>query len=99
MTALPHTESLQATLEVEGKNTKLKGYSVDLLTDEALRFIDANKKQPFALLLHYREPHLPYTPPPPQDRLLPEQLSVESLAASGASSSLAKHLAERIAGV
>ena len=44
-------------------------------------------------------PHLPYIPPPPQDRLLPEELSAESLSANVHGSSLSKHLAERVAGL
>ncbi len=55
------------TFEVEGKNTKLKGASADLMTDDALTFLDSNASRQFALLLHYREPHTPYTPMPEQD--------------------------------
>ncbi|HMF14933.1 MAG TPA: sulfatase-like hydrolase/transferase, partial [Gemmataceae bacterium] len=39
----------------------------DLLTDDALEFLDASKDKPFALLLHFRAPHLPYGPVPPAD--------------------------------
>jgi predicted ribosome quality control (RQC) complex YloA/Tae2 family protein len=46
-------------------------------------------------------PHLPYVDPPPQDRLLPEQVSSDALAAeaAGRSGSLAKFLADRLAGL
>ena len=44
-------------------------------------------------------PHVPYEPPPPQDRLMPEQLSAESLSADMRERSLAKHLAGRVAGL
>src|SRR5580765_7298334 len=45
-------------------------------------------------------PHLPYAVPPPQDRLLPEQLTAETLAAgAGADGRLASHLGQRIAGL
>ncbi|MDQ6673633.1 MAG: NFACT family protein [Chloroflexota bacterium] len=46
-------------------------------------------------------PHLPYAPPPPQDRLFPEQLSSESLAAAATDRSgpLARFLSDRIAGL
>jgi predicted ribosome quality control (RQC) complex YloA/Tae2 family protein len=45
-------------------------------------------------------PHLPYVAPPAQDRVLPEQISAETLAAGARDqSSLAKHLSERIAGL
>jgi predicted ribosome quality control (RQC) complex YloA/Tae2 family protein len=43
-------------------------------------------------------PHLPYSPPPPQDRLLPETISPETLA-DGPPGLLAKHLADRVAGL
>ncbi|MBV9579796.1 MAG: NFACT family protein, partial [Chloroflexi bacterium] len=43
-------------------------------------------------------PHLPYTPPPPQDRLMPEEISVETLALA-ASGPLDRWLAQRVAGV
>src|ERR1044071_3703539 len=32
-----------------------------------MRFVEANRDRPFALLLHFREPHLPYGPMPEQD--------------------------------
>ena len=46
-------------------------------------------------------PHLPYVSPPPQDRLFPEQLSSETLAAAanGQSGALAQFLSDRIAGL
>src|SRR5438552_2936509 len=43
-------------------------------------------------------PHLPYAPPPPQDRLWPEDLSAETLS-TGARESLDKWLAQRVAGL
>jgi predicted ribosome quality control (RQC) complex YloA/Tae2 family protein len=48
-------------------------------------------------------PHLPYVPPPPQQRLFPEEISPETLAlqieGARGQTTLAKHLAERIAGL
>ena len=55
------------TLEVNGKPTKLDGFSVDLLTDEAIRWVRERRAGPFAVCVHYREPHTPYGPMPPQD--------------------------------
>jgi predicted ribosome quality control (RQC) complex YloA/Tae2 family protein len=43
-------------------------------------------------------PHLPYTSPPPQERLLPEAITAEALA-HGEPAPLAKRLAERVAGL
>ena len=63
-------EPMNPTLEVEGKMQALKGPSSDLMTDDALKFIEANKAQPFAVSMHFREPHLPYTPMPEEDTKL-----------------------------
>lgn len=56
------TTPLNPTLEVNGKNVQLKGATADLLTDDAMKFIESNRARPFALHLNYREPHLAYTP-------------------------------------
>lgn len=39
------------------------GYITDVLTDEAMRFITANKAQPFLCYLAYNAPHSPYQVP------------------------------------
>jgi len=51
--------------EVEGK--QVRGSLPDLLTNDAMRFIDRNKERPFALMLHFRAPHGPYGPVPEED--------------------------------
>ena len=56
-----------AELELDGKLTQMEGFGADILTDVALRFIETNRTGPFALLIHYREPHLPYGPVPDVD--------------------------------
>lgn len=58
---------MNPTLEVEGETRKLEGPLPDLLTDDAIAFIEADRGEPFALLLHYRAPHLPYGPVPEED--------------------------------
>jgi uncharacterized sulfatase len=58
---------MNPTLEVNGKEKQLKGSLPDLLVDEAIRFVEANRSRPFALLLHFRAPHLPYGPVPEAD--------------------------------
>lgn len=58
---------MNPTLEVEGKEKKLTGSLPDLLTDDALRFVETNRDRPFALCLHFRAPHLPYGPVPEED--------------------------------
>jgi arylsulfatase A-like enzyme len=40
-----------------------KGYITDVLTDEAMKFITANQKQPFFCYLAYNAPHSPYQVP------------------------------------
>lgn len=58
---------MDPTLEVEGREQALRGSLPDLLTDEAIRFVTESRERPFALLLHFREPHLPYGPVPEAD--------------------------------
>jgi uncharacterized sulfatase len=54
-------------LEQAGKTRTFEGPLPDLLTDDALQFLAENKAHPFALLLHFRAPHLPYGPVPAVD--------------------------------
>lgn len=54
-------------LERDGQLTTVEGFGADILTDAALQFIETNRGAPFALLVHYREPHLPYGPVPEVD--------------------------------
>ncbi len=45
------------------RNTELsydEGYVTDLITNEALKFIEANKEEPFFLYLPHEAPHFPY---------------------------------------
>jgi uncharacterized sulfatase len=55
-------QPLNPSWEVGGKEVVVKGHSADVTGDAALRFLDDVKGKPFALLVHFREPHLPYTP-------------------------------------
>jgi uncharacterized sulfatase len=57
-------------LEVNGQLTDVKGAGSDIVMDDAIRWIDANRDRPFAALIHFREPHLPYTPMPAEDSTL-----------------------------
>jgi arylsulfatase A-like enzyme len=41
----------------EGAERKLPGYRVDAMTDAAIRYVDAHKKEPFLLFLSFLEPH------------------------------------------
>ncbi|MGB7159603.1 MAG: sulfatase-like hydrolase/transferase [Tepidisphaeraceae bacterium] len=55
-------QAMDPQVEVDGQRTKLKGPTPDLTTDEALRWLESNKDKPFAMSIHFREPHLPYAP-------------------------------------
>lgn len=52
-----------ATLLRGTKPEQTKGYISDVLTDEAMKFIRANQKQPFFCYLAYNAPHSPYQVP------------------------------------
>ena len=54
-------------LEKGRKFQRFKGPIADLLTDDAIDFVQANADKPFALCLMLREPHLPYVPMPKED--------------------------------
>jgi arylsulfatase A-like enzyme len=58
---------MNPTLQVNGQTKKLKGSLPDLLTDDAIDFVTRNRAGPFALMLNFRAPHLPYGPVPPAD--------------------------------
>jgi arylsulfatase A len=45
------------------KHEATKGYITDVLTDEAMKFITANKTSPFFCYLSYNAPHSPYQVP------------------------------------
>ncbi len=65
---------MNPTLERAGKEEKLKGSLPDLLVDDALAFVRSNKDRPFALMLNFRAPHLPYGPVPEVDSAPFQQL-------------------------
>ncbi|MCA8998195.1 MAG: sulfatase-like hydrolase/transferase [Planctomycetaceae bacterium] len=49
-------------LEINGHPTKTSGFTVDLVTDHALKFIREHHKQSFLASVHYREPHAAWLP-------------------------------------
>lgn len=61
------TEPMNPHLEIDGKPAQRNGPVSDLMTDEAMRWIAEHRDKPFALSLHFREPHLPYGPVPDED--------------------------------
>ena len=46
---------------------KFEGPLPDILTTDAIRFIEKRRDEPFALMLHYRAPHWPHSPVPEED--------------------------------
>lgn len=52
-----------APLERNGKPLATRGYITDALTDEAIRFLEANRRNPFFLYLAYNVPHSPFQVP------------------------------------
>jgi choline-sulfatase len=61
------TTPMRPRLEVDGVDREMEGATPDVLTDAALAFIERHQREPFALSVHYRAPHTPYGPVPPQD--------------------------------
>ena len=51
------------TLERNGKLEKTKGFITDVLTDEAIKFIEHNREQPFLCYVPYNAPHSPWQVP------------------------------------
>jgi len=49
----------------QGKRTVCPGYLSDVITDDALAFLQAHQAGPFYLSVHYNAPHSPWTGHPP----------------------------------
>ena len=65
-----------AVLEIDGHDVQTEGFIVDVVTDAALEFIEANRDGPFLLSLHYREPHAAWLPTRDEDWLPYRDLNV-----------------------
>jgi uncharacterized sulfatase len=61
---------LNPRLEVNGQIVEVKGAGSDIVMDDAIRWIEANRDKQFAALIHFREPHTPYGPMPEEDTRL-----------------------------
>ena len=55
-----------ATMIRDGEPVACPGYLTDVITDDALAFIEANKHRPFYLSVNYNAPHTPFTGHPKQ---------------------------------
>ena len=50
-------------INMNGDTTVLKGYATDVITNEAIKWLDRrNKEKPFLLLLHHKAPHRNFVP-------------------------------------
>lgn len=56
-----------AILEVGGHDKPTQGFIVDVVTDGAIEFLKTHHAGPFALSVHYREPHSAWVPAPEED--------------------------------
>lgn len=65
-------------LEKDGKVQGFTGLTVDIITDEALGFLQRrNTDQPFLLCIHYREPHTKWLPVADEDWAPFENLDIQ----------------------
>lgn len=55
---------LDPTLNIDGEEVRRKGYISDLLTDEAVDFIETAADEPFLLYLAHKSVHHPFKPAP-----------------------------------
>lgn len=62
------TSATDAPLEEDGIVSKQVGFTDDILTEKAIRYVRDHKDQPFFLCLMYRNPHTPWNPAPTEDR-------------------------------
>ncbi len=62
------TATADAAIEEDGVITKQKGFTDNILTRRALKYIRDNKNDPFLLCVMYRSPHTPWRPAPRADR-------------------------------
>ncbi|MFW6189582.1 MAG: sulfatase [Planctomycetota bacterium] len=65
---MPHGASRYNDAEIirDGRVETAPGYLTDVWTEEALRFIDGHRDEPFYLSLHYNAPHAPWRGHPEQ---------------------------------
>lgn len=61
------TTPIDPPLEKNGHVRNFKGLTTDILTDDAITFIEKNKSKPFLLCLNYRAPHAEWLPVAPED--------------------------------
>jgi len=67
------------TIEHNGEVSKVEGYTVDVLTKEAIRQLEifAKQDQAFMISLHYRAPHAPWFPVKQEDMKWYEDVTIK----------------------
>jgi len=58
---------MNPSLYRDGVVEEVPGSLTDILTDDAMRFVERHRAERFALMLHFRAPHTPYGPVPTVD--------------------------------
>lgn len=53
---------LDPVLTRDSVTSELKGYLPDILVDDAIKYLEKHRFEPFALMLHFRAPHAPHLP-------------------------------------
>ena len=61
------TTPVDPVLEKDGEERQFEGLTADVLTDDALAYLDLERQGPFLLSLHYRAPHTRWLPVAPDD--------------------------------
>ena len=61
------TTPMNPRVQVGDEEREIAGAEPDVMTDAALAFLRQQDGRPFALSLHFRAPHTPYGPVPPED--------------------------------
>jgi arylsulfatase A-like enzyme len=59
----PTPSGQEYVLRLDGKAEKRDGYYTDIIADEAVKFIDANRQKPFFLYVPFTAPHSPFQGP------------------------------------
>lgn len=76
----------------DSQSEKIEGDSVKIVTDLAIAQLSAKSDQPFALLIHYREPHAPYVPMPDEDMVATRDMQPDIPKYPGLKKNLTKRL-------
>ncbi len=65
--------------EIDGVRAETTGWIDDVATDFAIEFIEREREEPFALVLGFKSPHVPFIPPPrAKDRYVGERIGPAS---------------------